>query len=107
MPSWRSDEMHGAHLLALDVQHLVHVSIDARARRAAGRRISAHQVELAVDDITSHSMAGKFHGGQDRPPVRDWIVGLHGTERSLILARPLLSSRHVDLALEQSPRAGA
>src|SRR5689334_9851732 len=48
-------------LLAFDVENLVHVGVDVRARRATRGCVTTHQVEFAVQDVARQPVPGKGH----------------------------------------------
>src|SRR5688572_21909684 len=96
------------NLFSFDVEHLVDVAIDVRARGTARGRIAAHQMELAVEYVAREPVPGKGHIRQHRPGVGSGVVRLDCTERSLPRAiRALLAACSVDLALERARRPRA
>src|SRR5215813_7920919 len=64
-------------------------------------------MQLAVDDVSSHSVTWKLHGGQGGPMVRRRVIGFDRAEGLLELACPLLSARHIEPALVHAPGGGA
>src|SRR6185436_8317776 len=105
---WRGGRAAGSVLLALDVQHLVNVGVDVRAGRAAGCRVAAYQMELAVDDVAGEAVARKSHRRETRPVIGRRVVGFDRAERSLPRAlRALLAAGDVDPAFPGAPRGRA
>src|SRR5687767_2524262 len=96
------------NLFSFDLEHLVDIAVDVRARSAARGRIAAHQMKLAIEYVSRELVPGEGHVRQHRPGVGPGVVRLDRTERSLPrAARTLFAARGVDLALEcaRRPRA--
>src|SRR5262249_23658907 len=94
-------------LSALDVERLVHARLDVCSRGGAGRSIATHEMQLAVDDVASHSVTPELHGWQGGRTVQRRIIGFDRAEGLLELACPLLAARHVEPALVHAPRGSA
>ncbi len=77
-------------LLRVQIDHLMHIRINVRARRATRSRIAADEMEFAVDDIARQPVAGEFHRRQLRPAIVGRVIRFNRAEGTLKLAGALL-----------------